>query len=404
MSINNNFYTVVNSLVSQGTGSNITVTDHASFIDFGKTLDGINGTEIANNFLSTLANRITEVVELYRGYTGDYADLYRGNIIYGQTIEQIMYNWYESNAAGWTQLNDGETFGTYTISKPQIKVNFFEKENAYDIEKTIQLEMLKKAFTSETEMNSFMSGIFGMFTNSNEYVRETARINMITGMIAYSFAAHTKKNIPPAMTANTLNNIYDLRRGYATDTGDTTLNSKTTEVLLNNEKFVKYSTATIKKIKEKMAKRSKAFSISGEIDTFTPLNSQNTYISAGLKSAIDTYIINTAHYPGGADVLNLNAKPVSYWQSAEAPYKIDATIPESVQMPEMTSIKKGDILGVVFDDWACGEYTSVQTMDISPYDAKKRCWQYIFHGLCRYVSNVDANFVIFYVSDPSTNG
>ena len=401
MSINNNFYTVVNSLVQQGTGGNIAVTDHASFIDFGKQLDGVNGIDIANNFMSALANRIARVVELYRGYIGDYADLYRGNIEYGQTIEQIMYNWFESNAAGWTQLNDGETFGTYTISKPQIKVNFFEKENAYDIEKTIQIEMLKKAFTSETEMNSFMSGIFGMFTNSNEYVRETARVNMITGMIAYSFAMHTKKNISPATTSNSLNSIYDLRRCYANDTGDTTLNTKTTEGLLHDEKFVKYSTATIKRIKEKMTKRSKAFSISGEIDTFTPSNSQNTYISAGLKSAIDSYIINTAHYPGGADVLNLDAKPVSYWQSAEAPYKIAATIPESVQMPEMTSISKGDIMCVVFDDWACGEYTSVQTMDISPYDAKKRCWQYIFHGLCRYVSNVDANFVIFYVSDPS---
>lgn len=402
MSINNNFYTVVNSLVQQGTGGNIAVTDHASFIDFGKTLDGINGQEIANNFMAALANRIVQVVELYRGYTGDYADLYRGNIEYGQTIEQIMYNWYESNAAGWTQLNDGETFGTYTISKPQIKVNFFEKENAYDIEKTIQIEMLKKAFTSETEMNSFMAGIFGMFTNSNEYVRETARINMITGMIAYSFAAHTKKNIAPATTSNSLNSIYDLRRCYANDTGDATLNTKSTEALLHDEKFVKYATATIKKIKEKITKRAKAFSISGEIDTFTPSNSQNTYISAGLKSAIDSYIINTAHYPGGADVLNLNAKPVSYWQSALSPYRVAATVPESVQTSGSTSITKDGILCVVFDDWACGEYTSVQTMDISPYDARKRCWQYVFHGLCRYVSNVDANFVIFYVSDPAT--
>ena len=184
MSINNNFYSVVNSLVSQGAGTAIAITDHNSFIDFGKQLDGINGTEIANNFLSALANRIAQVVEQYRGYAGDYSDLYRGNIEYGQTIEQIMYNWYESNAAGWTQLNDGETFGTYTISKQGIKVNFFEKENAYDIEKTIQFEMLKKAFTSEAEMNNFMSGIFGMFTNSNELIREESRLGMIAGAIA----------------------------------------------------------------------------------------------------------------------------------------------------------------------------------------------------------------------------
>lgn len=390
MSINNNFYTVVNSLVAQGAGNAIAITDHSSFVDFGKQLDGINGTEIANNFLSALANRIAQVIELYRGYNGDYSDLYRGNIEYGQTIEQIMYNWYESNAAGWTQLNDGETFGTYTISKPDIKVNFFEKENAYDIEKTIQFEMLKKAFTSEAELNNFMSGIFGMFTNSNERIRENARIGMIAMTIIGTFDA-----APNVNSSEKPAKAYDLRKCYATDTGDTTLNNKPFEVLLNNEKFIKYTMATIKKIKKKITKPSAKFSLSGAIDTFTPENAQNTYLAAGLKTAIDSYIINTAHYAEGASVLNLDAKSVAYWQSADSPYKI------STKLPGEASTEKDGIVGVVFDDWACGEYTSVQTMDISPYDAKRRCWQYIFHGLCRYVVNRDANFVVFYISEPT---
>ena len=387
MSINNNFYSVINSLVSQGAGNAIAVTDHNSFIDFGKQLDGINGTEIANNFLSALANRITQVVELYRGYTGDYADLYRGNLVYGQTIEQIMYTWYESNAAGWTQLNNGETFGTYTISKPDIKVNFFEKENAYDIEKTIQFEMLKKAFTSEAELNNFMSGVFGMFTNSNELIREESRLGMIAGSIA-------NNSTPAATTSEALSTVYDLRKCYKTDTGDTSLDDKPIEVLLHNENFVKYTMATIKKIKKKMTKPSIKFSQTGNVKTFTPENAQNTYLAAGLKTAIDSYIINTAHYAEGASVLNLDAKSVAYWQSAATPYDIKSGTSESDKKEVF------GVVGVVFDDWACGEYTSVQTMDISPYDAKRRCWQYIFHGLCRYVVNKDANFVTFYISKP----
>ena len=387
MSINNNFYSVVNSLVSQGAGNAIAITDHNSFIDFGKQLDGINGIEIANNFLAALANRIALVVEQYRGYTGDYSDLYRGNIEYGQTIEQIMYNWYESNAAGWTQLNDGETFGTYTISKPNIKVNFFEKENAYDIEKTIQIEMLKKAFTSESEMNSFMSGIFGMFTNSNELIREEARLGMIAGVIA-------NNSTSAANTSEALGTKYDLRACYKTDTGDASLDDKPIEVLLHNENFVKYTMATIKKIKKKMTKPSIKFSQTGNVKTFTPENAQNTYLAAGLKTAIDSYIINTAHYAEGASVLNLDAKSVAYWQSAATPYDIKSGTAESDKKEVF------GVVGVVFDDWACGEYTSVQTMDISPFDAKHRCWQYIFHGLCRYVVNKDANFVTFYISKP----
>ena len=387
MSINNNFYSVVNSLVSQGAGNAIAITDHNSFIDFGKQLDGINGIEIANNFLAALANRIALVVEQYRGYTGDYSDLYRGNIEYGQTIEQIMYNWYESNAAGWTQLNDGETFGTYTISKPNIKVNFFEKENAYDIEKTIQIEMLKKAFTSESEMNSFMSGIFGMFTNSNELIREEARLGMIAGVIA-------NNSTSAANTSEALGTKYDLRACYKTDTGDASLDDKPIEVLLHNENFVKYTMATIKKIKKKMTKPSIKFSQTGNVKTFTPENAQNTYLAAGLKTAIDSYIINTAHYAEGASVLNLDAKCVAYWQSADTPYDIKSGTAESDKKEVF------GVVGVVFDDWACGEYTSVQTMDISPFDAKHRCWQYIFHGLCRYVVNKDANFVTFYISKP----
>lgn len=395
MSINNNFYSVVNSLVSQAAGNAIAITDHNSFVDFGKQLDGINGTEIANNFLAALANRIAQVVELYRGYEGDYADLYRGNIEYGQTIEQIMYNWYESNAAGWTQLNDGETFGTYTIAKPQIKVNFFEKENAYDIEKTIQFEMLKKAFTSETELNNFMSGIFGMFTNSNERIREEARIGMISSRIAAVVPPLIEMDAT-AKSSDSMSPVYDLRKCYANDTGDASLNTKPIEVLLHNENFVKYAMATIKKIKKKMTKPTRYFSgTTTGVETFTPENAQNTYLAAGLKTAIDSYIINTAHYADGASVLNLDAKSVAYWQAAKSPYKVLSGTSDSDK-------KEIDgVIGIVFDDWSCGEYTSVQTMDISPYDAKRRCWQYIFHGLCRYVVNADANFVVFLISAPT---
>lgn len=398
MSINNNFYEVINSLVSQGAGSELVVTDHKSFIDYGKKLDGINGTEIANNFLSALANRIARVVELYRGYNGDFTDLHRGNIEYGQTIEQIMFQWYDSTAAGWTQLNDGETFGTYTISKPQIAVNYYEKENSYDIEKTIQLEMLKKAFTSEAEMSSFMSGIFGMFTNSNELIREEARLGMIAGAImkAYTITGSTK-----ATSSDDLGGMYNLRECYANDTGDTTLNNAAIEVMLNNEKFIKYTMATIKKVKKKMTKPSTKFSPSKKIKTFTPENAQQTYLAAGLKTAIDSYIINTAHYPEGADVLNLDAKSVAYWQSAASPYDITTNNPS---VAANISITLNGVVGIVFDDWACGEYTSVQTMDISPYDAKHRCWQYIYHGLCRYVVNQDANFVVFYIPNPAQSG
>lgn len=397
MSINNNFYEVINSLVSQGAGSELVVTDHKSFIDYGKQLDKINGTEIANNFLSALANRIAQVVELYRGYNGDFTDLYRGNIEYGQTIEQIMFQWYDSTAAGWTQLNDGETFGAYTISKPQIAVNYYEKENSYDIEKTIQFEMLKKAFTSEAEMSSFMSGIFGMFTNSNELIREEARLGMIAGAIMKQY---TGTGSIKATSSDALGGLYNLRECYATDTGDTTLNNAAIEVMLNNEKFIKYTMATIKKVKKKMTKPSTKFSSSRKIKTFTPENAQQTYLAAGLKTAIDSYIINTAHYPEGADVLNLDAKSVAYWQSAASPYDITTNNPS---VAANISITLHGVVGIVFDDWACGEYTSVQTMDISPYDAKHRCWQYIYHGLCRYVVNQDANFVVFYIPEPTTS-
>lgn len=388
MPINNNFYTVINSLTSQGAGNAIAITDHNSFIDFGRLLDGVGGTDLANNFLSALTNRIAQVVELYRGYNGDFADLYRGNIEYGQTIEQIMFQWYDSTAAGWTQLNDGETFGTYVISKPTVKVNYYFEENAYDIERTIQFEMIKKAFTSESEMNSFISGILGMFTNSNELIRENARLGMIAGAI-------TKNETVAATTSEALSSVYDLRACYKNDTGDTTLDTKPIEVLLHTESFVKYTMATIKKIKKKNTKPTTKFSPNGGVMTFTPEEMQNTYLAAGLKTAIDTYIINTAHYAEGASALDLDAKSVAYWQAADDPYSIKSGTSESDKK------EKSGVVGVVFDNWACGEYTSVQTMDVSPYDAKHRCWQYIFHGLCRYVVNRDANFVTFLISEPA---
>ena len=224
-----------------------------------------------------------------------------------------------------------------------------------------------------------------MFTNSNELIREESRLGMVAGVIA-------NNSTSAATTSEALGTKYDLRACYKTDTGDTSLDNKPIEVLLHNENFVKYTMATIKKIKKKMTKPSIKFSQTGSVKTFTPENAQNTYLAAGLKTAIDSYIINTAHYAEGASVLNLDAKSVAYWQSADTPYDIKSGKSDSDKKEVF------GVVGVVFDDWACGEYTSVQTMDISPFDAKHRCWQYIFHGLCRYVVNADANFVTFYIS------
>ena len=390
MAVNKNFYITQNSMISQISNGTLSAIDYASFVDSGKVITALENTDIANAYLSVLGNRIAFAIDMYRSYEGKYKELVRGNVDYGNTIETIMHTFYETQAPQWGAAlpANGQSVDMYKIARPSVNARYYVETNSYDIMRTIERTELKKAFSSPAEMDAFIASVIGFITNSNERAREAGRIGMVAQGI------YTAAQATAAKTSNTNATHYDLLGAFLAEVGaDAGLTAASTVAeCLNNERFVKFAVATIKKVGDRMKTPSKKFSPTGALDTWTPEDKRHLFINSALEGAMDTYIYTNNYRPDRSMLTNYI--PVVAWQSEDAPFDIKATV--SGQEKDVKNV-----IGFIADEWAIGEFVTLQEMETTPYNVAGRFWNYYYHGETRYCINPDANMVVFTIDTTS---
>lgn len=376
--------TIIDALVSQASNGTLTAKDFAQFVDAGKKISDLSNADLTNGFLSALMNRIAFSVNTYRSYTGKYKELIRGSIGMGNTIEMIMQHFYSTKDAKFgAQLPaNGQSVDQYEINRPVVSATYYTESNVYSITKTIERTELAKAFESYGNMDAFIQDIVGYIINSNEFTREVGRI----GLVATAIAKINVKNAAATVTTKNATH-YDLRAAYVAETGDASLAAASVAECLNNEKFVKFAVAAIKKVSRRLTSPSNKFSPTGAVTTFTPEGDKHLFIASDLEAAMQTWIVTNNYHPE-ASILE-NYIPVSYWQSEDAPFDIKSEGVDDVN----------GVIGFICDKYAIGEYTALEEMEMTPYNARGRYWNYYLNCEQRYVINEDANMVVFTVGD-----
>lgn len=375
--VNNSFYSLINALVKQGTGKeNLAVTDLASFVDAGQAITALGAEDLQNGYLSALINRIGLVVDTSRSYRGAYGELRRGQIEYGNTIELIMQRFYDAQPAEFgAALVNGQAVDQFKVHKPDVKATYFVKSNTFQIPITVEKTESKKMWTSPAQMQAFIDGTILYVVNSKEYKREMARIGMVSEAIAKIAAKDNK------LTVTTKGGFhYDLLAAYKAEV-DATFAGTTVAECLNDEGFVKFAVATMKKVLKKMERPSASYNISGET-TFTGAGQRDIFISSDLEGAIDTRIKTNNYHPEASMLPDYISVP--YWQAESAPFSVKSS----------TGNVDG-VIGFVADRFALGEYTRLEEMDQSPYNAAGRYWNYFLNVEDSYCINEDANMVLF---------
>lgn len=378
MALNNDFYSTMNNLFQKATGGTSTqVTDYTSYIDAGKSIDGVNGTELQNNFINALMDRIALVVNTARNYEGAYSELTRGSIGFGNTIELIIQGFYDAQPAAFANLTDGQSVDQYEIFKPKVDVDYFIDSNAYTIPITIQRDQLKKAFENPAEMESLISGIMMYVMNSNEARREQARIGLVANLIAID------TNTTPATDTNTPSQYYKLCTLY-NDIAGTQL---TQDNCLYNEEFVRFAVSTINKVVGKTTKISESYNSNG-IKTFTRPQDRHLFINSALASANGTYVFPNAF--NNSDEINLHDYiDVPYWQDEKTPLTVTY---KDLEGETQTS---PPVIAVMCDKFAIGEYVRKQDMFTTPFNARGEYWDNYLNVELKYVTCNSANSIVF---------
>lgn len=375
---NENFYKTVNELVTLASGGTITgVVDYASFVDAGAKLSNLNFVNFANSFIAAFMNKIALTINTARSYVGRYKDLVRGQINMGNTIEMIMNHFYDTQAAVFVELPEGQTIDQYIVQHPEATVKYFTKYNAYDISRTIQYEQIRQAFTSPATMNNFMSGVMMYILNSNEHARESARLGMVADLISRLTTATA------ATTAEDSAQRYKVLSLYNSIAGT----QLTPDNCLYNEEFNKFLVTQIAKVQEKLSMPSTSYN-KESLKTFSRPEDTHLFISSLLAKNTDTYIylsnINPQYLP------LRNYIDVPYWQDEKNPLTITYD-----SDGEGTSVTTPPVVAMICDKYAIGEWVDQEQLEVTPYNARGQYWNYYLHVKTRYIRNDSANAVVF---------
>lgn len=383
MAVNTSFYTTLNALMSN-VNTGIAVVDYDTFVDAGKVLSSMAYTDLVNEFLTPLMNKVQKTIMNTPSYRGSLTDMYAGRLDYGVLEMLLMDKFYSMDAATFDgqTITDGTTYtDQFTVHMPDIKAVYYTESDSWQKTITIRDTDLKGAFATPDRMDRFISGIFMQVTNSIEFAKETARLGVLAKALkeAYSQTAETVDETTPAQH-------YGLVTIYNTIAGT----SLTSSSALYDVSFVRFAMATIYDISRLMEKPLTGFN-SQAFQTFTPSEYRRIKISSLFEKAIKMSMIG-AYNPEYA-TLGDTYEVLPYWQVAQ-----DGNLTQERLKIETaasgTSVPTEPIIACVYDSRAMGEMIQTEDVTNTRNDMRRYTnYHYLFNRMYWY--NNHANFVVF---------
>lgn len=365
-------YDIVNSVSSQAFGSTaLTVVDEQGLVALGNTV--LSSSTNTENFLNVLAQRIGKTIIDDRKYESMFKGLVKGKLEWGNIVQRIKFGLMTAEADESYGLTDGNSVDQWKVKKPTVKQSLFTSDTPWQIHVSIQDEHLAEAFTSAEAMGSFIQGILTAFQNSIETAVEnlgrTATCNLIAELMG------TTREIKLVTLYNTAKGLTDSAK-------------LTAATARYNEDFLRFAVAEINKISKKFQTMTKGIYNDGTVETHTPKANQSMYVTTDFESLLETQMQYAAFHDGYVKLDKF--VEVAFWQSIKAP--------ESINVKKASSgaaVNKTDIVGLLFDDNACGIYQALNKTITSPVNAAGLYYNLYYHSRNLYFNDLAFNAVVF---------
>ena len=384
----NQLSTVLNSIVSQATGSAIpAVTDTSSFITVGQTALKCGYDTLATSISQVLSKTIFSV----RPYNRLFGSLEVSNIQYGNHVRKLTAvdsDWEDDES--WT-LTDGQAVDQYKVKKPKVLQSNFYGAEVYERFVTIYRHQLDQAFSNPDEFGRFLSMIMQNASDQIEQAHEnTARmtvVNFLAGKIS------VENGVVHLLTE------YNDLLGLDGTEGKTKLTASDLMKPDNFVPFVKWMYARIKTVSDLLRERSQLYHINvkgQKVSRHTPYNRQKLYMYTQFMNNVDASVMSGVF---NDEYMRMQAhEPVSFWQSILSPQSINVT-PSVLQtdgtVKKATAVNNANVIGVLFDEEAMGYTVVNQWSSPTPFNAKGGYYNQYWHFTDRYWNDFTENGVVF---------
>ena len=371
---------LVNSSLKEVNGSSVLLKeDLSNVVDIGKEL--LNNDDI-DNFVKKLVDRVGKTVFNDRVYQGSAPSVLMDAWEYGSVVEKIDSDLPKVEENDSWKLEDGKSYDQDIFYQPKVSAKFFNSKVTFDIPMSFTKMQVESAFSSASELNSFISMLMVKTQNAM-----TVNLDGLIMKTINNFTA----NVINAKKGMQVVNLLDLYN-------KTAQTKVTVDNALTSPDFIKFANLTINTYRDRLTKMSTLFNEAG-LNKFTPVDNQHLVILSDLASASKVYLESDTYNQDNVKINNYDTVP--YWQGSGTNYgfndtsKIDVAIKDGTQTKEV--IQTG-ILGVLFDTSALG-VSCQNPRTTTAVNARAEFYTNFNKYDAMYYNDLNENFVVFMIAD-----
>lgn len=379
---------VLNSLVQQATGQAAQAPiDLSQYISVGQKLLR-TGYDPLNIGLSQMVSR---TIFAYRPYDGALASLDRDSNEWGAITRKVSAINQPVESSKVYNLTEGSHDpDMFDVRKPRVYQTNFYGFDVWTDHVSVTRQQLKNAVQNPGDMGRLIDLILGTKANEMELSRVAFRRATIANMIGAIKAM------------NNANQVRHLLTEYNTATGQSL-----TKVQLrqgeNYPNFIRWAYSQIARVSDMLTEASGAYHLNpteGTILRHTPKDMQRLYIYSGALHEVDAQVLSvTFNADKVSSKLPAVTERLNFFQSIDAPDSVNVTpayigangsVVDNATAQEVT-----DIFALLADRDAMGVNFYDQSVDVSPYEAAGKYYNYWYHDSHRYYNDVTENAVLF---------
>ena len=370
---------VNNSLKEVNGSSTLLKEDLSNVVDIGKEL--LNNDDV-DNFVKKLVDRVGKTVFNNRVYQGSAPSVLMDAWEYGSVVEKIDSDLPKVEENDSWKLEDGKSYDQDIFYQPKVSAKFFNSKVTFDIPMSFTKMQVESAFSSPTELNSFISMLMVKTQNAM-----TVNLDGLIMKTINNFTA----NVINAKKGMQVVNLLDLYN-------KTAQTKVTVDNALTSPDFIKFANLMINTYRDRLTKMSTLFNQAG-LNKFTPVDNQHLVILSDLASASKVYLESDTYNQDNVKISNYDTVP--YWQGSGTTYnfkdtsKIDVAIKDGTQTKEI--IQTG-ILGVLFDTSALG-VSCQNPRTTTAVNARAEFYTNFNKYDAMYYNDLNENFVVFMIAD-----
>ena len=370
---------VNNSLKEVNGSSQLLKEDLSNVVDIGKEL--LNNDDV-DNFVKKLVDRVGKTVFNDRVYQGSAPSVLMDAWEYGSVVEKIDSDLPKVEENDSWKLEDGKSYDQDIFYQPKVSAKFFNSKVTFDIPMSFTKMQVESAFSSPSELNSFISMLMVKTQNAM-----TVNLDGLIMKTINNFTA----NVVNAKKGMQVVNLLDMYN-------KTAQTKVTVDNALTSPDFIKFANLMINTYRDRLTKMSTLFNEAG-LNKFTPVDNQHLVILSDLASASKVYLESDTYNQDNVKISNYDTVP--YWQGSGTTYnfkdtsKIDVAIKDGTQTKEV--IQTG-ILGVLFDTSALG-VSCQNPRTTTAVNARAEFYTNFNKYDAMYYNDLNENFVVFMIAD-----